>query len=132
MVDIEVHGLEELSRDWAPWERRTETALRGALLSSANTAAAVLRVRVPVRTGAFRNSIRVSPVAAQIPTAQIIEGEGIEYARWLEWGRWKRGRGPKTGRYIIPTARRMKRVVKNHLAATTQHEIERYPWPNPK
>jgi hypothetical protein len=71
----------------------------------------------------------VSPVAAQIPTAQLIEGDGIEYARWLEWGRRKRGRGAKSGRYIIPTARRMKRLVKQKLATTTQSEIARYPWP---
>lgn len=132
-VSVEVRGLAELERDWPVWERRTERQLAGALDRVATIARDVLRVRVPVKTGAFRASSRTQRIeSAASPTVQLLEGAGVPYARWLEYGVRRSGAGPKSGRYLIPTARRQKRNVKKQLALATQLEIERYPWPNPK
>jgi hypothetical protein len=132
VIEVEVRGLAELERDWPVWERRTETELAGALDATATIARDVLRVRVPVKSGRFRASSRTQRIEAASPTVRLEEGAGVAYARWLEFGVRKSGTASRAGRYLVPTARRQKRNVKKQLAAATQREIERYPWPNPK
>jgi hypothetical protein len=68
-------------------------------------------------------------VEARDPTVRLLEGSGVPYARWLEFGVRRRGAAPRTGRYLVPTAKRQKRLVKKQLAATTQASIGGYPWP---
>jgi len=130
IVSVEVHGLDELERAFPAWERRNETALGVALTQVALITSQVTALRAPVLTGKFRASIRSERlVTAEHPTARVMEGAGIEYGRWLEFGRRKKGGAKRGGRYLLPTARREKRNVKKRLAATTQKTIEGYPWP---
>lgn len=132
-VSVEVRGLDQLDADWPRWERRTEFALQGCSVDMARLTADLTRMRVPVLTGRFRDSIRVvADEPANKPAARVTEGGGLEYARWLEFGRRKRSGPKRGGRYLLPTARRVKRQFKKRLAETTQREIETYPWPNPR
>lgn len=132
IVEVEVRGLDELERSWAPWERRTEEALRGSILQVATITAQVTALRAPVKSGRFRNSIKAELVEnGRGPAARVSEGAGLPYGRWLEFGARKKGGKKKGGRYLLPTARREKKNVKKQLAATTQKEIDRYPWPSP-
>jgi len=133
IVEVEIHGLDELLRDLPAWERRTELQLAAATLRIATLTAQVTALRAPVLTGRFRASIRAERIDSPgRPAARVSEGEGLAYGRWLEFGRRKRGGKPKGGRYLLPTARREKRNVKKQLAATVQRSIDTYPWPNPK
>lgn len=131
IVEVEVHGLDELERSWAPWEHRTEQAVLGALMQVGTLTAQVTSMRAPVLTGAFRASIKSERLDGATPAVRVSEGEGLAYGRWLEFGRRKRG-AKKGGRYLPPTAKREKRNVKKKVAEATQREIERYPWPQAK
>lgn len=128
-VGIEVHGLAELNRDWPIWERRTVHELGPALERVAVLTRDVLRVKVPVKTGRFRASSRTQRIEGPNPTVALLEGEGVVYARWLEYGKRRGGRAPKSGRYLVPTARRQKRLVKKSVVESTKQSIARYPWP---
>lgn len=131
IVAVEAHGLDELARALPAWERTNERAVLAALVQVATVTARVTELRAPVLTGAFRSSITADAFAAAgMPTARVTEGAGIPYARWLEFGRRRKGGKKKGGRYLPPTARREKRNVKKLVATATQKSIEGYGgWP---
>jgi hypothetical protein len=130
IVEVEVHGLDELERAFPHWAHATEAALGDALVQVARITSQVTALRAPVLTGAFARSVTAEKLGtASLPTARVSEGAGLAYGRWLEFGRRKKGGPKKGGRYLLPTARREKRNVKKRLADTTQKEIDSYAWP---
>jgi len=130
IVSVEVHGLDELERAFPAWAQRNEEACSAALVQVAVLTSQVTALRAPVLTGRFRASIKGERLSTgTLPTARVSEGEGLAYGRWLEFGRRKQGGAKKGGRYLLPTARREKRLVKQRLSAATSTSIERYPWP---
>jgi hypothetical protein len=132
-MDVQVRGLAELERAWPAFARRDTEAVRQVALAVAGIAADQTRVRVPRRTGALAASVlREDTSGGLTPTSTVSIGEGLPYGRWIEFGKRKRGRAPRTGRYLIPTARRQVRTLKKRAAQTTQQTIGRFPWPNPR
>src|SRR5262245_7098872 len=117
VVSVEVRGLDELQAAFPAWEKVTERALGIALMQVAILTTHVTAMRAPVLTGRFRGSLRAERLGDAIPTVRITEGEGLAYGRWLEYGRRKNGKAAK-GRYLPPTARRQKRLVKERLKQT--------------
>ena len=131
-LEVEVRGLAELERAWPAFARREDVAVRQVAQAIAGITADQVAIRAPKRTGAFAGSVRREDSSLYPPTASVVEGEGLAYGRWLEFGKRKRGRAPRGGRYLLPTAKRQVRTLKKRAATATQQEIHRFPWPNPK
>lgn len=134
MVEVEIRGLAELERAWPAFARRDTEAMRQVAGAVAKIAGDQTQVKVPHRTGALAGSIYTEQDAlgSGEPTSTVTVGRGIPYGRWIEFGKRARGRAPRGGRYLIPTARRQVRTLKSRAAQATNEQIARFPWPNPK
>lgn len=133
MVEVEIRGLAELERAWPAFARRDAEAMRQVAQAVSGIAADQTRVKVPHRSGALAASVYSEAASTGVdPTTSVSIGRGLAYGRWIEFGKRKRGRAPRGGRYLIPTARRQVRTLKNRAKQATNEQIARFPWPNPK
>lgn len=90
--DVSISGLKELDQALRELPVKLQrNVLRSALRASAKVVADEAKRMVPVRTGALRDSIRVtSRLVRGVPTAKVVAGSkgknGVWYAHLIEFG----------------------------------------------
>ena len=130
MISVEVRGLAELERAWPAFARRDAEAVAEVAVAVAGITAEATSIRVPHKSGALAASIYKQRTGADTGTVSM--GRGLAYGRWIEFGgRGKGTRGPKGGRYLLPTSRRQVRTLHKRAKQATNDQIRRFPWPNP-
>jgi len=131
MLEVQVRGLDQLERAWPAFARRDADAMQAVAQKLTEIVAQQTAIKVPHRTGALAGSVQGERASGGVaPSASVTLGEGIPYGRWMEFGK-RRGRAPRGGRYLLPTAKRQKYVLRDRAKKATQETIARFPWPNP-
>jgi hypothetical protein len=126
-VDIKIRGVRQLD---AGARRLFENIERGvtmdAIAPTSQQVAATVRARVPKDSGRLAASVHASMRGS---TGQVSMGEGLAYARWIEYG-GGRGRPYRTsGRYLLPTARRTATAFRKHAELVCTQQIRGMHWP---
>ena len=129
-VTVKIRGIRQLTAGAADlFENIEDRVDADAVQVTADQAAATIRARVPKLTGRLASTVRV--VGQPGPLAQVTMGGGLPYARWIEFGQY-RGRAPRGGRYVYPTAKRTERAFRKHCETTCTTQIRRERWPTPR
>lgn len=109
---VRIDGLREFQRALRRADKDMPKQLRHEWNDIAEDVAAEARSRVPVRSGALRESIRPQ---SQQRYGQVVMGRAaVPYAGWIEFG----GRRPherdfvKAGRYLFPVADEMEQEIR--------------------
>jgi hypothetical protein len=129
-VEIKIRGVRQLQDGARRLFENIETAeARDAVEPTADQVAAIVRARVPKRSGRLAGSVR-SVMRGQVGQVQM--GAGLEYARWIEYG-GGRGRPYRAkGRYVYPTARRTATAFRKHAQTVCAQEIRGMHWRAPR
>ena len=129
-VDIKVRGVKQLDAGARRLFENIEHAeARDGVGVTAQQTAATVRARVPRRSGRLAASVRVEQ--GEGARASVKMGEGVVYARWIEYGGGRGRPYRKGGRYVYPTAKRTERAFRKHAETVCTGEIRRMTWPNP-
>lgn len=106
LAPIRIDGLRELQKALKELDGQSQKEIRLALNDASQVVVNVARRRVPVLTGAARNSIRSS--SGQRTASVTAGGRKAPYFPWLDYG-GRTGRGKsiarpfiKGGRYVYP------------------------------
>lgn len=127
-VQVKIKGVRQLEAGARRLFENIEHAeATDAVQPTSEQVAATVRARVPKRTGRLAASVHASMRGS---VGQVSMGEGLEYARWIEYGG---GRRPyrKNGRYVLPTARRTTTAFRKHAQTVCAREIGRMHWQSP-
>jgi hypothetical protein len=129
-VEVKVRGVRQLQAGAARLFANIEHAeATDAIQPTAEQVAATVRSRVPKHTGRLAASVHAS---MRGQTGQVTMGAGIPYARWIEYG-GSRGRPKRrSGRYVLPTARRTTTAFRKHAQLVCSQQIRRMHWPSPR
>jgi Bacteriophage HK97-gp10, putative tail-component len=131
-VTIKVKGVRQLEAGAARLFENIERAeATDAVHPTAEQTAATIRSRVPRRTGRLAHSVRVIDAPGR-SRSQVSMGAGLEYARWIEYGGGRGRPYRKSGRYVLPTARRTARAFRKHAEQVCSQQIGKMRWPAPK
>lgn len=126
-VELKIRGVRQLE---AGAQRLFENIERGiavdAIAPTSQQVAATVRARVPKDSGRLAASVHASMRGR---TGQVSMGEGLAYARWIEFG-GGRGRPYRArGRYLYPTAKRTERAFRKHAQLVCAQQIRSMRWP---
>lgn len=125
MAEVEIRGLRQLGAGLQRLARSiTEAAPRDAVQPAAEQAADSIRARVPHRTGRLAASVHT---ARHGTTVQVRMGDGLAYARWIEYGRG----GPAMGRYVYPTAKSREDQFRRDAERVAHQQIRGMRWQSP-
>lgn len=125
---VKIRGIRELDAGLARLASNIETSTpRDAVEPVAQQVASSVAGRVPRRSGALAGSVHVEARGA---VRSVVMGEGLPYARWIEFGNY-RGRRPRGGRYVYPTAKRTQRAFAKHCEQAVRAQIARMHWQRP-
>lgn len=126
VIDVKIKGIRELDSGMRRLASNIlEAVPRDAVKPTADQSAATTRNRVPKRTGRLAASVHV---AERDGVAQVQMGGGLPYARWIEYGGGHGRPFRKSGRYVLPVARRTARSLKKYAEAAVDREIKGMHW----
>jgi phage gpG-like protein len=114
---VRVDGLKELRKALKDAEDATPTVLRAALNEAAQVVVKVAKPRLPHRTGALANTLKV---ASSQTKAQVALGSTrVPYAGWVDFGGKRPHERPykKSGRYVLPAYESQKDNITKLLQA---------------
>lgn len=113
-VGIRIQGLNDFVRVLRDVDKELPKEVRKGFNVAAEIVAADARLRVPVRTGALRASIRASSTQRE---ARVTMGSAkVPYAGWIEFGgKVRHNQRPyvRKGRYLYSAYRARRRVVQD-------------------
>jgi Bacteriophage HK97-gp10, putative tail-component len=129
-VEMKIRGVRQLQAGARRLFENIEHAeAQDAVQPTAEQVAATVRSRVPKQSGRLAASVRAS---MRGQTGQVSMGAGLPYARWIEYGGGRGRPYRKSGRYVLPTARRTATAFRKHAQTICAKEIGRMHWPPPR
>jgi hypothetical protein len=128
-VEIKVRGVKQLDSGARELFENIDRATdQQATQVTADQVAMIVRGRVPKKSGRLARSVHTERRGR---VSSVVMGEGLPYARWIEYGGGTRPYR-KRGRYVYPTAKRTERAFRKHAETATSQEIKGMRWPTPR
>lgn len=125
---VQVVGLADAYRDIARWADQLPGVVAKAAEPLAGRAAQAARSRVPRLSGQLAGSVHVS---GEKDGAELVMGEGLPYAGWIEFG-GSRGRSyVPEGRYLYPTALDFQDEFERAAEGAADDSVGRFSWSTP-
>ena len=129
-VDIKIKGIKQLeSGARRLFENIEDAEASDAIMPTAEQVAGTVRARVPRKTGRLAGSVHVEQRGN---VGQVRWARASPYARWIEYGGGRGRPYRKSGRYLLPTARRTTRAFRKHAEQVCAQQIRRMSWPTPR
>jgi hypothetical protein len=129
-ASVKVHGYPELAAGSAGLFRRIPATAEARFQSVGDQVAAMVRGRVPHRSGQLAGSVQVSNVEHGVGVSIGSGGAGA-YAGWIEFGGTRGRPYVGAGRYLFPTAEGAEPLVVAAGEQAARQEIKETMWPRP-
>jgi phage gpG-like protein len=128
---VEVRGYPQLAAGSADLFGRIGPNAEARFRTIADQVAAIVRGRVPHRSGQLAGSVSVQsePDGASVG---IGAGAAAAYAGWIEFGGTRGRPYVGTGRYLYPTAEGAEPLLAAQGQLAAREEIARTLWPTPR
>jgi len=127
---VEVHGFPQLAAGSADLFRRIPATAEARFQSVADQVAAMVRGRVPHRSGELAGSVQTNPVEDGVGVSIGSGGAGA-YAGWIEFGGTRGRPYIGSGRYLFPTAEGAEPLLVAAGEQAARQEIKETLWPRP-